>query len=199
MAGCTSGHVGIGPGISGSIAGTFFARAQECHASPAESSRPRFARPHLCCYTGGMTMPFAVPDWLPWWAIIAILVPVLVYLLAFLVMPFNVFGLRSRLDLIDARLDEIQGEIRALAVRLPEPSAGPHGTLASRPPIPPAPSPGRPPPSPSRWSEPQDDPPDSDPSEVEPGQRWRRAVRPRPDAAAEPRPPRSEPRLDWPR
>jgi hypothetical protein len=41
--------------------------------------------------------------------------------LAFLVMPFSVFGLKGRLDAVEARLDGIQGEIRALALRLPEP------------------------------------------------------------------------------
>ena len=131
-----------------------------------------------------MTPPFSVPDWLPWWAILLILVPVLLYLLAFLVMPFNVFGLRGRLDVIDARLDEIQGEIRALAMRLPEPHAG-----ESRPPIPPA----------ARWSEPRDEPPETDTAPIGPGQRWRRAVRPRPPDPDDRPPPRSEPRLDWPR
>jgi hypothetical protein len=66
-----------------------------------------------------MTMPFSVPDWLPWWAMIAILVPVLIYLLAVLVMPFNTMGVKARLDLLEARLDEIHGEIRTLALRLP--------------------------------------------------------------------------------
>ena len=112
-----------------------------------------------------MNAPFSLPDWLPWWAIIVILVPVLLYVLAFLVMPFNVFGLRSRLDVIDARLDEIQGEIRALAVRLPEPSAGARGTLPSRPPIPPAPPTSR---RPARWSEPEDEAPGEMPEEQAP-------------------------------
>ncbi|HEY2133467.1 MAG TPA: hypothetical protein VGH36_10900 [Acetobacteraceae bacterium] len=65
-----------------------------------------------------MIPPLSLPDWLPWWAMIAILVPLLVYLLAALAMPFNTIGLKGRLDLIDARLDEIQSEIRALAPHL---------------------------------------------------------------------------------
>jgi hypothetical protein len=65
-----------------------------------------------------MTLPLSLPDWLPWWAMVAILVPVLVYLLAVLAMPFNTIGVKGRLDLIDARLDEIQSEIRALAPHL---------------------------------------------------------------------------------
>ena len=81
-----------------------------------------------------MTFPPTLPDWLPWWLAIAVLVPALIFLLAFLAMPFNVFGVKGRLEQLDARLDEIQGEIRALALRLPE--AG--GSLPARPPIPPA-------------------------------------------------------------
>ena len=67
-----------------------------------------------------MTLPFALPDWLPWWVPIVLLVPALLYALAFLFMPFSVIGVKSRLEVIEARLDEIQGEIRHLALRLPE-------------------------------------------------------------------------------
>src|SRR5580704_16598472 len=67
-----------------------------------------------------MTLPFALPDWLPWWVPIVLLVPALLYALAFLFMPFSVIGVKSRLDVIEARLDEIQGEVRHLALRLPE-------------------------------------------------------------------------------
>ena len=67
-----------------------------------------------------MTLPFALPDWLPWWVPIVLLVPLLLYALAFLFMPFSVIGVKGRLDVIEARLDEIQGEIRHLALRLPE-------------------------------------------------------------------------------
>lgn len=67
-----------------------------------------------------MIGPIPLPDWLPWWMAVAILVPAVLFLLAFVLMPFNVFGVKSRLDVIEARLDEIQGEIRALSLRLPE-------------------------------------------------------------------------------
>ena len=90
-----------------------------------------------------MNMPFALPDWVPWWVTLAVLAPILVYLAGFLLMPFSVFGVKGRLDLIDARLDEIQGEIRTLSLRLPDAAgAAPHprGT-AEQPPIPPAPPP----------------------------------------------------------
>lgn len=70
-----------------------------------------------------MTLPFNLPDWLPWWVPLLLLVPALLYVLAFLFMPFSVIGVKGRLDVIEARLDEIQGEIRSLALRLREPGA----------------------------------------------------------------------------
>ena len=152
-----------------------------------------------------MPMP-ALPDWLPWWVPILVLVPALLYALALLLMPF-VFGVKGRLEAVEARLDEIQGEIRNLVLRMPEPvhhahydeaiyAAPPPGVLRgvgrndpraepviTRPPIPPAP----------RYLD------DDRPDEL----RARRA-----DPARTPRPgrsetgrgdPRTEPRLDWPR
>ena len=95
-----------------------------------------------------MTFPPTLPDWLPWWLLVAVLIPALIFVLAFLAMPFNVFGVKGRLETIEARLDEIQGEIRALALRLPEPG----GTQAARPPIPPA---AAAPPPPRRRAEPR--------------------------------------------
>jgi len=71
-----------------------------------------------------MTLPFALPAWLPWWVPLVLLVPALLYALLLLAMPFNVFGVKGRLDVLEARLDEIQGEIRSLTLRLPEPLRG---------------------------------------------------------------------------
>ena len=88
-----------------------------------------------------MTSPLPLPDWVPWWVHLVILLAALLFGLLFLLMPFSVFGTKARLEGIEARLDEIQGEIRSLALRLPEPGiqedlyAAPDG----RPPIPPAP------------------------------------------------------------
>jgi hypothetical protein len=87
-----------------------------------------------------MSMP-ALPDWLPWWVPILVLVPALLYALALLLMPFAVFGVKGRLEAMEARLDEIQGEIRALSLRLREPIAD---EMTALPPIPP--SPDEPPP-----------------------------------------------------
>jgi hypothetical protein len=66
-----------------------------------------------------MNMPFALPDWVPWWVPLVLLVPALLYGLAFLFMPFSVLGVKTRLEVIEARLDEIQQEIRHVALRLP--------------------------------------------------------------------------------
>ena len=58
---------------------------------------------------------------LPFWAMVGSFIG----LLAFLFMPFSVIGVKSRLEGIEARMDELQGEIRSLALRLPElPGAG---------------------------------------------------------------------------
>lgn len=68
-----------------------------------------------------MTSPLPLPDWVPWWVHLPILVVTLLFAMLFLLMPFAVFGVKPRLDLLEARLDEIQGEIRSLSLRLPEP------------------------------------------------------------------------------
>lgn len=91
-----------------------------------------------------MTLPVTLPDWLPWWVPLILIVPCLLYGLALLVMPFAVLGVKARLEVIDVRLDEIQGEIRSLTLRLQEPSTGSRDGRstpidpAARTPIPPA-------------------------------------------------------------
>ena len=112
-----------------------------------------------------MTPPFTLPDWAPPWVGFVILVVAGLFCLAFLLMPFSVFGLKGRLDAVDARLDEIQGEIRNLVLRLPERARTDYEIEAEqprrwaepqpRPPIPPrSPSPDRPAPPPTRRVEP---------------------------------------------
>ncbi|MGD0433817.1 MAG: hypothetical protein ABSA58_22260 [Acetobacteraceae bacterium] len=66
-----------------------------------------------------MLQSLNLPDWLPWWIPLALLVPGLLWALSFLFMPFSVFGVKSRLEIIEARLEEIQHEIRHVALRLP--------------------------------------------------------------------------------
>jgi hypothetical protein len=40
-------------------------------------------------------------------------------------MPFSVFGLKSRLEAVEASLNDLQSEIRAMGLRLPEPGRRP--------------------------------------------------------------------------
>lgn len=94
-----------------------------------------------------MMSPLPLPDWVPWWVHLAIMLVLLLFAAVFLLMPFSVLGTKGHLEAIDARLDEIQGEIRSLALRLPEPTLtetddyapAPTRSAGSRPPIPPAP------------------------------------------------------------
>jgi disintegrin/metalloproteinase domain-containing protein 1 len=84
-----------------------------------------------------MASAFGFPDWVPWWVQLLVLIGGILIALAFMLMPFSVFGLKSRLDVIDARLDEIQGEIRVLALRLQE---APRRPVYEENPVPVAPS-----------------------------------------------------------
>lgn len=144
-----------------------------------------------------MNMPLVLPDWMPWWVPLVLLVPTLLYVLAFLFMPFSVLGVKTRLEVIEARLDEIQHEIRHLALRLPagsrevnfedvyEPLTASHqrtDSLTDRPPIPPA---ARdlynndvtmepPPPPPNMRPARRQDPPGARPQRSEPRLDWRR-------------------------
>lgn len=124
-----------------------------------------------------MNLPVALPAWLPWWASLVLLVAAALWGLAFLLVPFSVIGVKARIEGLEARLDEIQAEIRTLALRLPEhaaavpfdagytipqpraePSLGARRpTGAARPPIPPLP------PEPRPRYEPEPPPPGSVP------------------------------------
>ncbi|WP_207537193.1 hypothetical protein [Sabulicella rubraurantiaca] len=57
---------------------------------------------------------------MPEWTGLALLVILLGLGLCLLFMPFSVFGVKGRLDAIEAQLDELRAEIRGLAVRLSE-------------------------------------------------------------------------------
>jgi hypothetical protein len=96
-----------------------------------------------------MSSILGLPDWLPAWAQILTLVVGILFALAFALMPFSVFGLKSRLESIEARLDEVQGELRRLVLRLPDesrwdatepqPGARRGEAAVARPPVPPTP------------------------------------------------------------
>lgn len=147
-----------------------------------------------------MNQMLNLPEWLPAWVQLVVLVLILLWGLCLLAMPFSVFGVKSRLEAIESRLDELHAELQRSGGRRPMP--GPEtdydevyparitepraDRVLSRPPIPPArhelyttydqepagepPLEDRPPPSPTA----------------------------RPARRAEPaRPVRAEPRLDW--
>lgn len=62
-----------------------------------------------------LTLP-GLPEWT---GLVALLV-LLLLALCLLVMPFSVFGVKGRLDNIEAQLDELRAEMRVLAARLPD-------------------------------------------------------------------------------
>jgi hypothetical protein len=62
-------------------------------------------------------LPFALPDWLPAWAFLLIALPVLLWLLALLLMPFSVFGVKARLEGLEAQISALQDDIRAAGLR----------------------------------------------------------------------------------
>lgn len=59
----------------------------------------------------------AIPGMPAWTGLLALIVLLLVGL-AYLLMPFAVFGVKGRLESIEAQLDELQAEIRSLSARL---------------------------------------------------------------------------------
>ncbi len=69
----------------------------------------------------------SLPDWMPWWAVVAILVPAAFYLALFLLMPFSTFGLRAKLREMEGQIEALHEEIRGLTLRLPERGPGLRG------------------------------------------------------------------------
>ncbi len=112
---------------------------------------------------------------LPDWSGLIVLVLLALVGLAFLLMPFSVFGLKGRLEAVEAQLDEIQAELRSLGQRLPEQSR-------------------RRTPVEDDWPEPA--PPSRSSQDAAP--RLRPPIVP-PAAWPERSTGRAEPRLDWPR
>ncbi len=116
----------------------------------------------------------AIPGLPEWTGLLALLV-LLLTALAYLMMPFSVFGLKGRMEGLEAQLDEVQAEIRNLSLRLADhprrplsedwvEPPGSRRVVAPEPPVRSAP----PVPPPAAWPEPP------------------------------PRSGRTEPRLDWP-
>lgn len=62
-------------------------------------------------------MPFALPDWMPTWMFLLLAVPVLLYALAFLLMPFSVFGVKARIESLEAQIESLHDEVRMMSMR----------------------------------------------------------------------------------
>ncbi len=105
-----------------------------------------------------MTLPFEFPDWMPGWLGVLVLIFGILVGLAFLMMPFATFGVKSRIAELDTKIDDLQSELRTLANRIPEPARTPYDTpalirAAEAAPQPPAIRPAPiPPPPPTRES-----------------------------------------------
>ncbi|MFC7610310.1 hypothetical protein [Teichococcus aestuarii] len=119
----------------------------------------------------------------PEWTGLLLLALGLLCAAAFLLMPFSVFGVKPRLEALEVQLDEIQHEIRELALRLQDPALARRAAAAS-----------------DDWAEPPGL------AARTPAQRDAapRIVPPVPPPAAYPDgrgrgPARAEPKLDWPR
>jgi hypothetical protein len=65
------------------------------------------------------TLPFALPDWLPPWAFLLLALPVLLWVLAFLLVPFSVIGVKARLEALETQLQAIQDDLRSPPARPP--------------------------------------------------------------------------------
>ena len=66
-----------------------------------------------------LALRLTLPGMPEWTGLIALLV-LLLLALCLLVMPFSVFGLKGRLDSIEAQLDDLRAELRVIAARQPD-------------------------------------------------------------------------------
>jgi len=57
---------------------------------------------------------------LPGWTGMVVVLALGLVALAFALMPFSVFGLKSRLEMLELQLEDVQAELRALGMRLAE-------------------------------------------------------------------------------
>lgn len=62
-----------------------------------------------------MTLSF--PEWMPLWGQLLVLAVGIVFGLAFMMMPFAVFGVKSRLAELSLQLEELQAEMRSRAMQ----------------------------------------------------------------------------------
>lgn len=63
-------------------------------------------------------MSLAIPDWMPLWAQVLLLGFGIVVLVAFLLMPFAVYGVKGRLSEIALQLEDARADLRVLTMRV---------------------------------------------------------------------------------
>lgn len=96
-----------------------------------------------------MNQLLSLPDWAPPWLGPVLMILGALFALAFLIMPFSVFSLKSRLDQIEIKLEDMHAALRSLQVDRPVRSRmfeEPSDKYPVRPPIAPAPQMERAPP-----------------------------------------------------
>jgi hypothetical protein len=64
----------------------------------------------------GMPNFLQIPGSVPWWLLLIAIIPLGLYVLMLLAMPFSVFGVKSRLEAIEAKLDDMHADIRSVAL-----------------------------------------------------------------------------------
>ncbi|MBB2169465.1 hypothetical protein HLH36_14085 [Gluconacetobacter aggeris] len=95
-------------------------------------------------------MPFPFSDWMPWWLQLVLLILGMLFIFLWMLVPFAVFGVKGRLDALALQIEDLQAELRVLALR-PEERApvsvpAPRPAAAAAPvvePVAPAPPPVR--------------------------------------------------------
>ncbi|MDI2090745.1 hypothetical protein [Commensalibacter oyaizuii] len=65
-------------------------------------------------------MALFFPEWIPWWLQLTIVGIIVIFGICFLLMPFSVFGVKSRLTYIDHQMEDIQAQLRVLLKRMPD-------------------------------------------------------------------------------
>ncbi len=64
-----------------------------------------------------LNLPSMLPAWLPSWAFLLLALPILLWALAFLLMPFSVFGVKARLESLEEQVASLHEELRIMALR----------------------------------------------------------------------------------
>ncbi len=64
-----------------------------------------------------LNLPFTLPGWMPSWLFLLLVLPALLWALAFLLMPFSVFGLKARLEALEEQIASLHEDLRVMTLR----------------------------------------------------------------------------------